>query len=726
MAETPRAQTRTIAIVVGTVAASALAGQLILPGGLQLGVLLFGAIIGSLSMLTAAGLVLMYRSARIVNFAHVALGSVGAALAYELAVHRDYIPYGLGMVVGLLAGPVMGLLVGGLISITFFRHPRLVVTITTIVVAAVVVALEGFIIRAFRVEGQIGNYPQVLGPFPGVHFEIDGLVFRTGHLLALVMAVAAAVALAVFLRATRFGAAVRGSAENADRASLLGINVKAVATGVWVIAGALSAVGAIGGMPVLGYAPGSAGDPGTLLPALTAAVLGRMRSLPVAMGSAFAIAVARTTLYAAYQRAQFLDALLFVAILVALLRQRAEPAARQAEQASWQAQREVRPLPEEMLVLAFLRHARRAGWIILGAFLLAFPWIVTPGWWQFGQEISIVAIIGVSLVMLTGWSGQISLGQYALAGVGAFAEGMLAVRFGVPFAVAVPLSALLAAGFAVLVGLPALRIRGLYLAVTTFALAVVLPVALFDRNSLGRILPVGVVRRPKLLFIDFADDRSFYYLMLLALLATLAAARALRRGRTGRVLVGLRDDEAGAQALSIDPARARLSAFALSGFVAGMAGALLVHQARGIGEQFAQQFNVGLSLQVFIMTVVGGVSALAGPVLGALYFLGVPKLLESRPEIAAVITQGISPILVLLFLPGGLVQGLVGARDAVLRVVAIRNRIVVPSLFADYSPQAWAEHKLPLSQPAAGRGLAVLGADDRFDLPSKLWRSNVP
>jgi branched-chain amino acid transport system permease protein len=330
------------------------------------------------------------------------------------------------------------------------------------------------------------------------------------------------------------------------------------------------------------------------------------------------------------------------------------------------------------------------------------------------QAIWTTSIIGISLVILTGWAGQISLGQMALVAVGAFAGGNMTLRMHIPFWVALPLAGLVGALFAVLIGLPALRVRGLFLAVTTFGIAIVLPLFIFDEKFLGRWVPRQDVKPPTLFFLDFKDHRSMYYLSFILFVLVVLAVQALRRSRGGRVLIAMRDNENGVQSFGIDVVRTRLTAFAISGFIAAFAGALLVHQALGMDQFF---FSAFFSIIIFSLVVIGGISSIAGAVLGAIFFVGGGLLF---PTLLQVI-QGIVGLIVLMAIPGGFSQLVFGTRDAVLRVVAMRRHIVVPSLFADYSPEAWEKRLAPLAPAVQSQGLAVLKPEQRYALPSRIF-----
>jgi ABC-type branched-subunit amino acid transport system permease subunit len=235
------------------------------------------------------------------------------------------------------------------------------------------------------------------------------------------------------------------------------------------------------------------------------------------------------------------------------------------------------------------------------------------------------------------------------------------------------------AAASVVIGLPALRIRGLLLAVTTLAFAHA--VATYGLNPQEITwLPRGRIDRPPLFgVIPIESEVQYYYFIVACLLVVLTAARRVRRSRVGRVMIGVRENDQGAQAYGVSPVRAKLTGFAISGFVASLAGAVFVHHQQGLGTQ---PYATEESLAVFTMVVIGGLGSLPGAVLGAVYVKGAQYFLP--PEVSFFV-GGVGLLIVLLVLPDGLGSLFYQGRDAYLRVVAQRRKILVPSLFADAS-----------------------------------------
>jgi branched-chain amino acid transport system permease protein len=346
--------------------------------------------------------------------------------------------------------------------------------------------------------------------------------------------------------------------------------------------------------------------------------------------------------------------------------------------------------------------------------VVVWPFVASTDETVLGQVIALNAIVGLSLVILTGWAGQVSLGQFGLVAIGALVAGSLSTRLGFPFWIAVPLATVLTAAVATAIGVPGLRIPGLFLAVATFAFAVAVRAVLFT-DSFSWLQPSGRIHRPSLLMIDFEDEKSMYFLCAVALIVACVAVVNLRRSRFGRVLIAVRENDANAAAAGIDPTRLKLMAFAVAGALAGFSGALLAFQGRGVtGSSFDPQ----ASIDIFVQVVLGGVSTVAGALLGSGFWNITHQLLAQFPDLQ--LALGPAAALVLLYIsPGGIVAMVTRVRDAALRIVAMRNQIIVPSLFADIDPAALEARLIPMAPPDDRQGLDDIAA--RYRLRTRLF-----
>lgn len=685
------------------------------PEGMPRGIYADGLYFGARSTLVVVGIVLVYRSSRIINFAQVQIGITGG-LAFFLVVRFHLVLRGLDGVCGCAArsnppgwavqteywtAVAAGLLTSALLSlITFvlvvrrFRAaPPLVGTVATIGVASLLTWFTGIKVPDWLKKSSIQGVDGTVPPPSHLKVTIGLVVFRLPEVLTVSAAVVALVALSLFLRRARTGVAVRATAENDERAAMLGVNGARVTSVVWLQAGLLAGVaGVLVVMKEGGTATTSAG-PQSLVPVLAAVVIGGMVDLRLAVAAAVGLAVLQQGFLWSFSDPGLVDAMIFVIVLVFLLVRRQASGRVDVSGGSWRAAREVRPVPTELRDLPDIGRLRRRTTIAVGAVVLAYPFVVSPTSVVTGTTGLVYAMVGLSLLMLTGWAGLISLGQFAFAAVGGFVVALLAGRWHLTFLLAVPVAAVAGALVSVVVGLPALRIRGLYLAVTTLAFAVTAVDVLLDQRYAGRYLS-ATLNRPNLFGFSTDDDRVFYYVTLAVLVLAVLAVVGMRRSRTARVLIASRDNDRAAQAFGVHIVRARLQAFAVSGAIASVAGALFTYQQQGIA---AGNFGVDASLTVFLMVVIGGLGSIAGPLLGSALVVVIGLILPGYVvPITALVVGG-----VLVLAPGGLVQLVFAGRDALLRRIAVRNRIHVPSLVADGKPGWTGDERAPLRTQAA-------------------------
>jgi branched-chain amino acid transport system permease protein len=660
----------------------ALFGKVILPSASNTtavpnGLYVQGIVVGLLSALLAIGLVLVYRSNRIINFAQGELGAFAATMAVAL-YQRFRLPFALAVATGLVAAVVTSLIIEFAVIRRFTKAPRLILTVATIGLAQILGAMElafPALInrRAERSRLTVGfQSPLSFG------FSFGGVRFRGDHLLVLIIAPLALIGLTFFFTYTRYGVAARAAAENEERARLLGVRVKRVSAIVWGLAGLLSALTAILRAPILGFQFGAIAGPGLLLRALAAGVIGRMESLPVTAAAAILLTLAEQMFFFSYGRAGPTDGFLLVVIVIALLAQRKRIGRVDPASSSWQAVQEIRPIPRELRRVPEVLALRFGGGGVLTAILIALPFVLSPSRTSLASVIFVYAIVGISLVVLTGWGGNVSLGQWAIAGVGGMIAGRLATQ-AVPqdFFVALLVGALCGTVLSLAIGLPALRIRGLFLGVTTLALAVAAESWIL---RFPQVTPTGAILRPVLFgVLDVASERRFYFVCLAGLLLALYMGRNLRRSRTGRVLIGLRDNEFQSQAFGVRVTRIRLAAFAISGFLAAFAGGLYAYHQQSIRSD---RFPSEVSLFMFSMVVIGGMGSMTGAILGAVYVRGVQYFLPAELQLFA---TGFGLLVLLLVFPGGLGQVFFQFRDRILRWVANRRDLIVPSLVADRS-----------------------------------------
>jgi branched-chain amino acid transport system permease protein len=641
------------------------------------GVMVQGLILGLLGSLLAVGMALIYRANRILNFAQAELGSAPAVLAVCLVVYGGW-NYFLSLTIGIAASLMLGALVELAIIRRFFRSPRLILTVATLGLAQLL-ALGAVLIPL--IWGKNPSAAQAHFPL-SFHFTIEPIVFSADHLAAIIVAPLALAGVALLLRFTSVGIAIRASAESADRASLLGIPVKRLQTVVWAVAGLLSFTGLFLQAGISGLPVGVGLDLGVLLAALAALILGNMVDLPAVAASAIAIGFLQQGIYWNHpQNPELVEPILALVILVCLLVRRVGATrADQDASSTWQASDEVRPVPRELRSLPEVRAVRWGG-----AALLVLATLSLPLWLGVGDQIKasaavIFVIIVLSIVVLTGWAGQVSLGQMSFAAFGAAVGAYATQHWHLDLALCLLLAGLVGSIVAFIVGLPALRLRGFFLAVTTLAFALATDAYFLNIEHFSWVPDSStVIERPKLFgALDLTSQRNFYYVCLAILALVVMGIRGIRRSRTGRVLLALRENERGAQAFGVNVLRAKLTAFAVSGFLAAVGGCLLMMLLGGFTPT---TYAADQSIVVFVAAVVGGLGSLLGAALGSLFLKGSQWFLPGPNW--QMLASAVGVLLVLMIIPGGFGDLVFRVRDAGLRWVAKRRGIIVPSLVAD-------------------------------------------
>jgi branched-chain amino acid transport system permease protein len=276
--------------------------------------------------------------------------------------------------------------------------------------------------------------------------------------------------------------------------------------------------------------------------------------------------------------------------------------------------------------LALVRTRFQGAW--LAAFtmaLLAFPFLASPFQVDLACQVFLACIGSLALMLLTGYAGQISLGHAGLIAAGAFTVGILFREFNAPFWITLPAAGLVGALLGIVFGLPSLRLRGLYLAVSTLALHF-LVIYVGGEYETRRGFSTGIViDPPKIGSISISDGRAWYFILLAAAAATLLLSLNLIRARTGRAWRAIRARETVAEALGIGIAAYKLLAFVLSSAITAVAGALFAYYR---GFVSVEAFTLFLTIQYVAMVIVGGMGSLLGAVLGAAFITIFPYLIE--------------------------------------------------------------------------------------------------
>jgi ABC-type branched-subunit amino acid transport system ATPase component/ABC-type branched-subunit amino acid transport system permease subunit len=630
-------------------------------------VVVLGLIEGASYGMLAAGLVLIYRSNKIINFAHGEVGAFAASF-FAIEVTRWHIPYWAALVPALVVAGLIGVLIDNTV-VRRLRNAPAVMSVVATLIAGEGLSAFSEVINSHSVGGTV-TVPEPSG-LPT--FSVGALLVTQSYVAILIIAPVAVAAVGLFLKFSRSGRGIRAASDNSDAARMAGIPVNVMSSIAWAIAGGLAALTAILTAPSGGAGGGGFG-PSLLLIALTGAVLGRMRSLPGAMVGGLAIGVLEQLLAWNSQNGGIVEMALFVLIVVALLVQR-QPIGRGEDKGSWSVIQPSRPLPATVRKLRSVKVIERAPWLVFFAVLAALPLMVDNGTSQSLTVTVAFTIVALALGVVTGLGGQLSLGQFAISAVGAYASWEIARRTGnyvESFAYAAAAGAVLS----VLLGLPAVKARGLMFAVTTLAFGLVVPDYL-----LGESWVLGTGQEPGRPIIHghaIKSGHAYYYFALVILLISLVFAYNVRRGGLGRRLVAVRDNEDAARSFSISATWTKVQCYALAGALTGVAGAMYGHSLPQIGYD---GWPITASLGVVEIAVIGGLGLLSGPIFGALVVSG-PTYFTIGPLGTALLSQVY--LWTVLFLPGGVVQLPLALRNWVVAWIARRVGI-------DFAAEAAAE-----------------------------------
>ena len=646
-----------------------------------LGVVLNGALIGGRISLIALGIALVYRANRVINFAAAELGLVPTVFAVLLIITAGW-PYLLGAAAGVAATVLVAFIVQAAIVRRFSTAPRLILTVATIGIAQLLIGvsllLPGWMEKLTGQSFEQFGSTQISPPFT-VRWELGGTFFNANDIITMVAVPVCFVALGWFLSRSNTGRAVRAAAERSDRAATLGVSVTRVHTIVWIVAGLLAFVAVFLRAGTVGLPLGRVLGPVFLLQAIAAVVIGRFESFPTIAIAGIGIGILdQANTFQPGNRPAFNDVMLFVIVVVALLLAKRPTLTRSGDVSTWQAAAEVRPIPAE---LAHLPEVRAAKWTLVAAiagFVTTLPLWLTEAQMNLASVVVIFAIVAISLVVLTGWGGQVSLGQVGFMGVGAIVGGALTSRHGWDISLAMIAGGVAGAIVAVVIGFPAIRRRGLTLAVVTYGFALVVSSFFVATEFFGDWLPPSRIERPAVFGVIKIDTETrFYFFCLVMLAVVMFLVRGIRHSRTGRALIAVRENEDAARSYGISAVRTTITGFAISGFLAALAGVLFVHQQQGLGTAV---FAPDESLATFSSVVIGGMTSVPGAILGSVYVRGTEYFL---PGNWTFIASSFGLLIVLWLLPRGLGGSLALLRDMLLRRVAERRGIVVPSLLAD-------------------------------------------
>lgn len=560
-----------------------------------------GLFTGAAYAIAAGGLVLVYATTRVFNLAHGAFGMVMSFVFWQLSVDAGLPPVvALLLVVGVVA-PLGGLVIERVLARGLRDAP---ISVSLVVTVGLFVFLVGLAQAVWPPDARtVDEF------FLGRSLQLGDLTVSYHQILT--MAAAAGVALGAWflLERTRIGTAMRASIDDPQLLGLYGGDPNKVARLSWALGGALGALAGVLLSPMLSldYVQLTL----LVINAYTAAVLGRLRNLPLTFAGALILGLVQ-----AYAVGYLPTGEVFIGL------------------------RTVIPAVMLFAVLVFLPQSRLAlgpirgvpsppvpplrTTVVAGGVLVAVVAV-----WTAGTSVSTTTRIGtafafalimLSLVLLTGYGGYVSLAQLTFAGFGA----LVVSRLGSSSIWALLLAVAVSAAVGGLVALPVMRLTGLYLALATFAFGQLADRLVFQSQSLGFGFNDGlVVPRLSVLGMTFGSERAYTILLAATFAVVGAALLAMRRGRYGRLLVAMRDSSAACGTLGQDPRSFKVLLFASSAGLAGLGGALYAGLRGSIG---AADFVVTASLPLLLLLVVSGVTTVTGALVGGFALMLLPVL----------------------------------------------------------------------------------------------------
>jgi len=657
-------------------------------------VALLGVIVGCVYALSATGIVLTYSATGVFNIAHFAVGLLAGYLAWQLNGVWG-VPLLLTVpVVLVVCGPVLGLVLERAVfrPLEAARASSSEKLVAALGVTVVVLALIN-VVWGPGVQGTVDEPVPRL--FPLTSFEVGSLIFDQEQVGTLLVTLAVAGALFFLLRRTMLGVRIRAVVDRRELAQLSGIDADRVSQVAWALG---CTIAALTGLII---------TQGTLEPTriiflgietFSVAVVARLVSIPMALAFGFGVmGLGRSVLDAfepfgadggaadTYQAVVTnLSSIVLFGALVAFRRLD-----------------EVGGAPASGSGLALGRFGGRtrltpgtvAGRLLALGAVVATPMVLDGADLRAAHSFLALAVIFVSIVAITGYSGHLTLGQASIAGLGAFASARFANSFDLPVLVAMVPGAAVAVLAGLAAGYPALRRRGLFLGLTTLGLALIIDRFVFN-EQLFQGGPGGLtVTRPSFLGIDLTGDVAFWFYEAVVLGLVLFLARNLRSGRIGRVLGAMRDSDVGAESIGIELRRAKLFVFGVSSAMAGIGGALLT-QANQSWD--TTTFNPVLGLFWFTAVVVCGLSSTRGALLAAFLYVAIPQVLDLDVQ-SAVGVFGLGALAI-----GRSRGGLVAALE---RVAAVLPRRLEEELQRARQRRDRPPHPVPVPSPFARRVL---------------------
>jgi branched-chain amino acid transport system permease protein len=593
-----------------------------------------GLVIGNIYALLAVGLALIFGVANLINFAHGSVYTIGAYVGWA-AITFLRTPLPVTMLIVFVACALLGIAIERVGLRPLQGKARIAPLLATIGLSFV---LDQLVQLVFSPD------PRALpSDLPDWRLAVGGVSIGAMDFLIASVGVVSAALLYVFLRFTKLGFAVRATAQDREAALQMGVNVDAVNSAVFAIA---SALGGLGGLLVGMYYNHI--DPAmsfqATLKGVVAQVIGGVGNVPGAIVGGALLGLVESygiALFGTTYRNLFAFVLLIVFLVL-------------LPNGLFGARSTVHTEPLVGTFVAPSRPVRMPRGIVASLAAAAFALPLATGAPYLLQTLTnawLAAILALSLTLVAGTAGQISLGQAGLLAIGGYASALLAVDLDAPPILSVPAAGLITAALGTLLVFPAFRLRGHYIAIATLAIGEIVTLVILNWESLTRGA-MGITGIPPLSVFghDLDSTRAIYWLCLSLAVGVAALQTRLLNSHLGRTLRALRDDEIAARCYGIGLDHYKALAFAFSGFAAGVAGAVTAHLYSYLNSQ---TFDSQLSLLALTMVILGGMGNVLGAIIGAVALVGLPELFRIAAEYRILI-YGVALLVLIRFRPQGL------------------------------------------------------------------------
>ena len=592
-----------------------------------------GVVLGSIYALLAVGLAMIKGIANLINFAHGAIFTVGAYVGWTCIVWLG-LPLPLTLVGVVLVTALLGIAIERIGLRPLRNSSQIAPLLATIGIGLI---LDQAVHLIFSPN------PRALpSQLPDWRFTIGAGTIGTLDLVIAAVGIVSAGLLYVFLRFTKLGWAARATAQDRDAAQQMGVDINLVNMSVFAIASALGGIaGLLVGMYYNSIDPNASFQ--AMLKGMVALVIGGMGNIPGAIGGGLILGLIESYGIALFG-SSYRNLFAFVMLILMLVWR---------PNGVFMSGRELPPEPMTGTFMARSQPVRLHPLLLAGVLALAalLPLLGEAYLTQVMTNALLYAILALSLTLVAGTVGLVSIGQAALFAIGAYASALLAKNWGLPLALSILCAGAITAAIATLLIYPAFRLRGLYVSIATLAIGEIVSLLILNWAWLTEG-PMGLVAIPPLEFFGvafYSVERSYWLALGAVTLLALMQSRLLA-SHLGRTWRSIREDDVAAQTYGVSANRYKALAFVVAGFIGGIGGAISAHLFTYINHE---TFNWQTSLIALTIVIAGGMGNVAGAILASVIVVGLPELFRVAADFR-VLFYGLALLLLVRFRPQGI------------------------------------------------------------------------